>query len=260
MARVPNENLLYNGVIQHRRHSPRGHAFSYKLFMPYFNVETLENTARRIWCLSLERFNLATFRRKDHFGPTDEALAETVRRTIAEQGGGRPEGDIMLLAHLAYCGYALNPISLFFCHSKASESSPAELTHIVAEVHNTPWGEHCSYVLPITGDAMTTQTFSSNKAMHVSPFMPMDMEYRWRIRKTSDRLIVHIENWREELKVFDATLTLTPKPLTASRLSLQLMRMPLVTVKVAVGIYWQALRLWLKKTPYVAHPKRSENR
>lgn len=248
-------NQLYKGRIQHRRHSPRGHAFSYKLFMPYLNVETLEETAKRIWCLSLERFNLASFRRRDHIGPATEALAETLRRTVEAAGGKRPDGDIMMLAHLAYCGYSLNPISLFFCHDISGE-----LTHIVAEVHNTPWEERCSYVLPVEGDPTDTQTFKSDKAMHVSPFMPMDMEYRWRIRKTATRLIVHIENWREEEKVFDATLTLSPKPLTATSLTLQLASMPLVTVKVAVGIYWHAFRLWLKKTPYVPHPKQAPRR
>jgi DUF1365 family protein len=36
-------------------------------------------------------------------------------------------------------------------------------------------------------------------------------------------------------------------------MALTLLRFPIMTLSVVVGIHWQALRLWLKRTPVYAH-------
>ena len=93
-----------------------------------------------------------------------------------------------------------------------------------------------------------------DKAFHVSPFLPMDMRYDWRFSAPSETLQVHMENWRDGAAQFDATLTLHREPITHGALARALVRFPLVTVKVSAMIYWQALRLLLKRTPFFAHP------
>ena len=37
--------------------------------------------------------------------------------------------------------------------------------------------------------------------------------------------------------------------------ALALLRYPWMTARVAQGIYWQALQLWLKKCPFYGHPE-----
>jgi uncharacterized protein len=39
-------------------------------------------------------------------------------------------------------------------------------------------------------------------------------------------------------------------------LSRVLMKYPLMTLKVTTMIYWQALRLLIKKTPFFTHPQK----
>jgi DUF1365 family protein len=89
--------------------------------------------------------------------------------------------------------------------------------------------------------------------------MDMDMHYDWRFREPGETLNVHMESFRENKKFFDATLTLRRREITGSLLNRVLWTYPPMTLKVTAMIYWQALRLRLKKAPFYAHPeKRAE--
>jgi hypothetical protein len=63
-----------------------------------------------------------------------------------------------------------------------------------------------------------------------------------------------MENLREGRKVFDATLALERREISGASLAGALARFPLMTAQVLGAIYWQALRLWARRTPFHAHP------
>jgi DUF1365 family protein len=63
-----------------------------------------------------------------------------------------------------------------------------------------------------------------------------------------------MEDHAGEEKVFDATMNLQRRPITAGTLAWALLRFPWMTGQVVFGIYWQALRLWMKGTPIFDHP------
>jgi hypothetical protein len=206
---------------------------------------------RLLW--STDRLNLAWLRRKDHLGDPDLPLDVAVRDLVEARTGRRPGGSIRLLTHLRYFGYCMNPVSFFYC-CEPGESEPRT---IVAEVHNTPWNERHCYVLDAEANlgSARRQRYRFRKDFHVSPFMPMDHEYDWRFSAPGERLAVHMINRREGRIVFDATMGLRRRPITAANLARVLARHPFMTGKVISAIYWQALRLWMKRLPFHPHPK-----
>ena len=129
---------------------------------------------------------------------------------------------------------------------------------IVAEINNTPWGEQYSYVLDARRQPeQRVYAFRMQKAFHVSPFMPMAQTYDWRFARPQNYLLVNMINEQSGKAVFDATLNLERKPMNAWNMARVLASYPLMTVKVVAAIYWQAFRLWLKRTPFHNHPDKT---
>jgi hypothetical protein len=129
---------------------------------------------------------------------------------------------------------------------------------IVAEITNTPWNERHSYVLQLATGDTGVHRFAFAKQFHVSPFMPMGQQYRWHFSEPAGRLAVYMENVQDGRRVFDASLELQARPIDARGLAGALLRYPLMTALVAWRIYWQALRLLLKKAVFHPHPAGSK--
>ena len=245
-------SCIYQGQVRHRRFSPTAHAFSYALFLMYLDLDELPTLFTGRWLWSSERLALAQFRRTDHWGDPQVPLAQAVRDLVEQRTGQRPQGPIRLLTHLRYFGYCFNPVSFYFCYDRAG----SRLDAIVAEITNTPWGEQYCYVL---GEALNEaqdnkKRYRFGKAFHVSPFMDMAVDYDWRFCAPGQRLVIHMDNLKTGSKFFDATMTLTRREITGPALALALTRYPFMTAQVIAAIYFQALRLWWKRTPVHDHP------
>lgn len=226
--------------------------------MMYLDLEELPVLFKPFWLWSLEKFNLASFRRRDHLGDPKKPLLEAVKECVYSHTGQQPEGPIRLLTHLRYLGYGFNPVSFYYCF----DTEDKHIEAIVCEVNNTPWGEQHLYVLSdpdnIRTEGKLTKRYQRRKEFHVSPFMPMDIDYEWSFSIPGELLNVHMKNFQQQQKIFDATLKFQKLPVNSLTLATVLTLFPLITLKVATGIYFEALRLWLKKIPFYSHPDSNE--
>jgi DUF1365 family protein len=122
---------------------------------------------------------------------------------------------------------------------------------VVAEVNNT-FGDTYCYLLDADG---RTVRDDGAKVLHVSPFQPVDGEYRFRIAPPGERISIHIDLFREGEKVFNSTLTETRRPLTTASLARTALRHPHAGVWTLALIHYQALRLWFKRAPFHSRPE-----
>ncbi|MFM1897386.1 MAG: hypothetical protein RLZZ385_2460 [Pseudomonadota bacterium] len=247
------ESAIYQGFVRHRRFTPRPHEFRYPLFMLLLKLSELPVLEKGLWQLGQRPWHWARFKRSDYLGPLELPLEDAVRQEIGRQLGQAPvTGEVFLLGHLRYLGLYFSPLNLYFLRQQGS------FRYMLAEVSNTPWNQRHYYLLDLENLA------PHDKAFHVSPFNPMDQRYRWRL-VTPDahhsKAMVHLESAQQDTpgdKVFDATMVLKRLPLNQTQLGSVLLKTPVQTASMVAGIYWQALKLFVKGVPFHGHPNRKQ--
>ena len=224
----------------------------------YLDLAELDHLfeGRALW--SVNRGNLAQFRRSDYLGDPEIPLDAAVRARIREVCGRAPSGPIRLLTHLRTFGHCFNPVSIYYCYGDDGRT----LDTVVAEITNTPWKERHSYVLPVDAAQRHGRAlrWDFRKAFHVSPFLPMQRDYAWRFTAPQDDLRVHMDVLDAGTRDFDATLVLQRREFTGANLARVLMRYPAMTLRVVAAIHWQALLIFLRRNPVYDHPRNGSDR
>ena len=238
-------SCIYEGTVRHRRLQP-AKEFTHRLAMVYVDLEELPTLLDGR--LQRSRPGLLRFRRRDYHGDPEQPLADAVRDTVAEQTGSRPAGPVRVLTQLRSFGRCFNPVSFYYCMS----ADRGRLEAILTEVTNTPWGERHGYVIQAADSPVLDASF--DKAMHVSPFMPMQQTYLARATVPGPTLSVHIENRDAGERAFDATLSLKRRELTRCSARRLTLRYPLATVRVLALIYGHAVGLKLAGARVHPHP------
>lgn len=243
---------IYRGTLRHRRFRPRAHEFTYPVFLALLDIDRIPETMARSPFSSYNRLNWASYHERDHFGDPALPLRARLEADAAANGVPLPKGAIYLLTHLRYLGYCFNPISFFYFFDPAGN-----IPVVMAEVNNT-FGESRNYWLWEGNRRGEALRFQCAKDMHVSPFLPMELQYDFALTGPGRSLTAHMRTLDGGAPLFDATLALQRRSWTSSELRRALVAHPVMTAKVIFAIHWQALRLWLKRVPVFTHPNRKE--
>jgi uncharacterized protein len=232
---------LYVGKVMHARLNPFGHRFSYRVFSLLLDIDQQDRANHQTWLFGIGKKRLMTFADKDHGYRDGSPLRPWVEECLKAAGTPAPH-RILLLCYPKIFGYVFNPLSVFYCYDIAGA-----LTAVIYEVRNT-FGEKHAYVAPVSQDELSDAGLRQerDKLFYVSPFLKMNLTYRFRMRPPTDKNVsIRILEMSEDKPILSATFNGEYKQLNTWNTLKALLLIPFVPFKVIAAIHWEALRLWI---------------
>lgn len=243
---------FYAGSVAHWRVRPASHRLRYRIFWLLVDLDELPSLTQRLRLFSVERFNVFSLHSRDHGAGDGHSLRDHIECQLraAQLPTG---GTIQLLCMPRVLGYVFNPLSVYLCRG-----AQGELQAVVYEVNNTFGERHC-YLIEVPPEARFEKRITQHcaKQLHVSPFLDLDMRYRFDIEPPGpDRegLRIAITASDAQGPMLVAHMEAQRRPLTDRVLAVAFFTYPLLTLKVVAAIHWEALLLWLKGIRLRPHP------
>ena len=279
MSLLPGRAALCPGTVIHSRRTPEEHRFTYPVNLLWFDPDDPGELFDRHPAWSPNHPAPVRFRRRDYLDGGTGPIGDAVRELAAEPLNYKPDGPVRMLTQPRTWGWLFNPITIYLLWAGVDDPPVAA----VLEVTNTPWKERTTYPIalePATGEGGRSGYGARfEKSLHVSPFLDEDYAYRLfvgeqRHRTRAPRLYVDLDVEPPciqppdpnggDVKATTTTPVLTTRLVvdrvqpTRRAMTNSLLTNPFPTHRVSFGIHRQALALWRKRVPFVAHPaKRS---
>jgi uncharacterized protein len=245
-------SALYAGQVAHQRIRPVRHRLAYRVFYLAIDLDELNALDARLKLFSINRMNLFSLYARDHGDGSQTPLREQVRSRLNSAGlaaGGR----ILLFTMPRMLGYAFNPLSLYLCFDESGR-----LAAILYEVNNT-FGQRHVYAIPAFEDEYGLIRQEATKSLYVSPFLDTDMRYAFVLRPPGERIALSITASDCDGAILLAKLVAKRKPLNDATLIGAFLAYPFLTLKVIMGIHWEALRILLKGVRPTKRPPQMTN-
>jgi DUF1365 family protein len=225
---------------------PRRHRLRYRVFSLLLDIDEIASQAAHLRLFSHNSFGVFSFFDRDH-GDGRGQLRQWVETQLTAAGLASDQCAIRILCYPRILGYVFNPLTVYFCYSRGGK-----LIAILYEVSNRHLERH-TYVIPASAPATATVQQTCRKVFYVSPFIPMNCIYKFRIELPRESVSVLIQEADEDGPLLTAAFSGLRRPLSDLLLARMFFSYPLMTLKVTIGIHWEALRLLLKRVPMFHH-------
>ena len=241
------ESALYVGDVYHQRVVPKQHEFTYKIFLFWLKLSELPRLNVAVKGFSDTRFAPTQFKREDYLGDKSVPLEQAALDRMNELSDLELNGEVFLLGQVRMFGLYFSPVNFYFLRDEA-----LNFTHMLAEVSNTPWNKRHHYLVDLNLQE------PCEKAFHVSPFNPMEMMYHWSVKAPNEQISLKLSCVKQQ-RHFTAALNMKKLPMDSKNLFGVLLSIPSMTIKTVVGIYWQALKLFVKRVPFYGYPSNNKD-
>lgn len=241
---------LYRGIVTHARTRPAAHSLRYRTFHVLLDLDRIDEAAAASRVFSRNRFNLLSFHDKDHGSGSGTDLKGEVMAHLDRAGIDLEGGPIRILTMPRVLGYVFNPLSVYFCHHR-----DGLLKAVLYEVSNT-FGQRHSYLLPVEPEEAAAGAVrqSVEKGFYVSPFLDMEMAYHFRVRPPEETVKVDISCRDKAGVILHACLAAERRSFDDFSLWQACLSHPMMTLKVILGIHWEALLIWVKGNGLTRRP------
>ncbi len=241
------KSAIYSGTVLHKRVRTKQHKLTYRVYSLLFDLDELELLNKALHLFGYNRWAPIAFFDKDHGEKSGLSALAWVKKRLKEAKIQINGLKVTLLCYPRVFGYVFNPISVYFCFDK-----DGNLRAILYEVANT-FKECHTYVFELNVSDKLKITHSCKKKLYVSPFIKLDTQYHFSVTPPRERFNLSIRQEDRNGPILFANFSAKRLPLTDLNLVCCLLKIPFMTVKVILGIHWEALILWLKGLPVIRH-------
>jgi DUF1365 family protein len=253
-------DTLLTGPVRHKRLRPAGNAFAYDVYMLRLPLRSraareASGTLTDTRIFAHNRFGLLSFHDADH-GTGDQPALQWIDALLKEAGIDDADGEIFLHTFPRVLGYTFKPVSFWFC-----ERADGTLRAVLCEVNNTFGERHC-YLLDSDGakPILNGVPMTARKVFHVSPFCKVEGHYTFRFMFSPAagarpmRSLARIDYEDGDGPLLLTSIAGTSRPLDARNVLRVFVTYPMMTFGVVAKIHWQALKLFVKRVPFLSKP------
>jgi hypothetical protein len=87
----------------------------------------------------------------------------------------------------------------------------------------------------------------------------MEINYNWKFMITDKNIKIMMQLNKQDSMLMNVILDTNLKTIENKRVLAWTLKNPFQALKMKTGIYWQALKLGIKRIPFYSHPKADQN-